>query len=200
MRSRLLIVGIIIVGSLVSGCAFGDRQAKLGYPPIADDGAMAAQAAEAVPASRGDVYIGAFSDIRPDKTVVGHVRNGFGMKTAKVLPQREVTAWVHDALAHELSAAGYTIVEGAAAPAGTTALSGDILRAYCDVYFTYDGQVVLRIEAQKDGQALLNQSYSGSGSAGVNWAATGDSFSESLSLALRQALQQFMADLGSRQI
>jgi len=199
MRTRLLIVALIVAGGLLSGCAFGDRQAKLGYPPVADQGAMAAEAAPA-PTSRGAVYVGAFEDARPDKTVVGNVRNGFGMKTAKVIPQRDVAAWVREALAWELEAAGYTVVVGAAAPSGVAALSGDILRAYCDMYFTYDGQIVLRIEASRDGQPLLNQSYAGSGSVGIAWAGTGDSFSESLGLALQEALQKFLADLGSRDI
>ena len=200
MRMRLLVVAILVAGGLLSGCAFGDRKAKLGYPPVADQGAIAANAAEATPAARGAVYIGEFNDFRPDKTIVGNVRNGFGMKTAKVIPQRDVAAWVREALAWELEAAGYTVVVGAAAPSGVAALSGDILRAYCDMYFTYDGQIVLRIEASRDGQPLLNQSYAGSGSVGIAWAGTGDSFSESLGLALQEALQKFLADLGSRDI
>ncbi len=202
MRMRLLAAAVLVAGGLLSGCAFGDRQAALEYPPAADQGATDANAAEvpAAPASRGTVHVGDFEDIRPDRTIVGNVRNGFGMKTAKVIPQRGVSAWVRDALAWELDAAGYTVVDGATAPAGAAALSGDVLRAYCDMYFTYDGQVVLRIEARKDGQVLLNRSYSGSGSVGIAWAGTGDSFSESLGLALQEALRQFVADLGSQDI
>ena len=47
MRTRLLIVALIVTGGLLSGCAFGDRQAELGYPPAAEQGAMGAQAAPA---------------------------------------------------------------------------------------------------------------------------------------------------------
>jgi hypothetical protein len=199
MRTRFIVVALIVTGGVLSGCAFGDRQADMAYPPAPEESSMAAAAA---PAStpRGAIYVGAFEDIRLDKTIVGNVRNGFGMKTAKVIPQRDVTVWVRDALVYELEAAGYTVVDGAAAPTGTAVLSGDILRAYCDVYFTYDGLVILRIEARNNGRALLNQSYSGTGSTGLNWAATGDSFSESLALALQAALQEFLADLGNLEI
>lgn len=199
MRSRILVVVAIVAAILGSGCAFGDRKAKLDYPPVEMQNAGEAQAAPASPA-RGVILIGDFNDIREDKTVVGHVRNGFGMKTAKVLPQKDVTIWVRDALAYELEAAGYTVVNGAAAPSEATSVSGDILRAYCDAYFTYDGLVVLRVEANRHGQALMNKSYTGNGSVGISWAGTGDSYSESLSLALQEALRKAVADLSELQI
>jgi hypothetical protein len=183
---------LLIVGGLLAGCAFGERQAKLGYPPESNGGAMAS--AQAASAGRGAVYIGKFEDVRAEKRVIGHVRNGFGMKTAEVVPLRDVPGWVREALAHELSAAGYEVMEGAPSDDAAT-ISGDIVRVYCDAYFTYDGEVMLRIETAKAGQSLLKKTYTGTGSAGMNWGATGDSYSESLSLALRSALGQFIAEL-----
>ena len=199
MRIRVFTVIFLFAGGLLSGCAFGDRKAALDYPPVKEQSSGEAQAAPATQAG-GTVIVETFSDIREDKTVVGNVRNGFGMKTAKVLPQRDVTDWVREAFIYELEAAGYTVVDGAAAPSGTAAVSGDILRAYCDMYFSYDGQVALRVEANKDGKVLLNQSYTGKGSVGISWAGTGDSFSESLSLALQAALQKVVADFGDLDI
>jgi len=196
MRTRLFIAAVLLAGGPVSGCAFGDRHIELGYPPPAEEDA---QAAEAAPA-RGVVHVGPFDDARSDTTVVGTVRNGFGMETAKVVAEADVTEWVRDALAWELEAAGYTAVKGVDAPADEMALSGDVLRAYCDMYFSYDGQVVLRIDVRKHGQTVLDQSYSGRGSVGTAWAGTADSFSQSLSLALRDALRQFVADLTSREL
>ena len=81
MHKMLGIATLLIAGNLVAGCAFGERQASLGYPPAADEAVISS--AEAAPMSRGGtVYIADFDDVRSDKMLVGHVRNGFGMKTA----------------------------------------------------------------------------------------------------------------------
>lgn len=199
MYKALRIAAILIVGGLAPGCAFGERQASLAYPPRVEDEALVSSAQAASAAGSGTVYIRNFSDLRPDKRIVGHVRNGFGMKTAEVVAQRDVPKWVHDALAHELKASGYQVLEGAA-PAGGATISGDIVRVYCDAYFTYDGEVTLRIEYGKAGQSLVQNVYKGTGSAGLNLAATGDSYSQSLSMALQSALRQFIADLGKHDI
>ena len=197
MNGTLRLTVLLIAGSLATGCAFGERQATLGYPPEPD--ATLVSSAEAAPASRGIVYIGNFSDIRSNKKVVGHVRNGFGMKTAEVVAQRDVPGWVREALAHELKESGYQVLDGVG-PDDVTTISGDIVRVYCDAYFTYDGEVSLRMETIKAGQNLLQRTYTGTGSAGLNWGATGDSYSESLSMALQSALRKFIADLGQQDI
>ena len=188
-------VSACLLGLMVSGCAFGNREAALDYPPPAPTEVISSAQASTVPAARGTIYLADMEDLRPDKSVVGHVQNGFGMKTADVIAQREVPEWVRTALTYELEAAGFTVEEGDAAPSDATTLSGDIIRVYCSAYFEFDGEVTLRIEASKAGETLFDQSYSGTGSAGTNFAATGDGFSESLSLALRATLQQVVAQL-----
>ena len=193
MRINFFAAAVLIAGGLLSGCAFGERQASLGYPPAEDANAGGTAQAAPAPTARGTVYLETFNDVRSDKTVVGHVRNGFGMKTAEVVAQKDVPAWVREALVYELEAAGYRVQDGGDVPVGAATMSGDILRVYCDAYFTYDGEVTLRIETSKDGQALMNQTFTGTGSAGISWAATGDSYSQSLSLALRATLRQVLS-------
>jgi uncharacterized lipoprotein YajG len=197
MNRVLRLSVLLIAGSLAAACAFGERQAHLGYPPEPD--AALVSSAEAALASRGIVYIGNFGDVRSSKMIVGHVRNGFGMKTAEVVAQRDVPGWVREALAHELKASGYQVMDGVAPEDGAT-ISGDIIRVYCDAYFTYDGEVTLRMETGRAGQSLVKNVYTGTGSAGLNWGATGDSYSESLSMALQSALRKFIADLGQHEI
>ena len=63
------------------------------------------------------------------------------------------------------------------------------------MYLSYTGQVSLIVKASKEGTVLLNKSYSGEGSAGLAWAMTEESYSQSLALALASALKQFVADL-----
>jgi uncharacterized lipoprotein YajG len=198
MCRTLRIATLLVFGSLMAGCAFGERQASLAYPPVADEDLISS--AEAAPSAQGGtVYIGDFEDIRSSTMLVGHVRNGFGMKTAEVVAQRDVPEWVREALVHELKASGYQVMDGVA-QAGQTTISGDIVRVYCDAYFTYEGEVALRMEATKEGQSLVQNTYTGTGSAGMNWAATEDSYSQSLSLALQSALRQFLADLGEQDL
>lgn len=198
MKAVRLVLLLAVLG-LAGGCAFGERQAKLGYPPQDSGGVVSSAEAAPAAAGRGTVYVGRFEDIRPDKKVVGHVRNGFGMKTAEVVAQRDVPEWVHEALVDELKVAGYQVVEGAA-PTDAAAVSGAIIRVYCDAYFNYDGEVTLRVDASKAGQRIVGQTYTGKGSAGVSWAATGDSYSESLSYALQDALRQFIAELNRTEL
>ena len=189
------VVFACLLGLMLSGCAFGNREAVLDYPPPEPTGMVSSAQASTDGAARGTIYLMDMEDLRPDKSVVGHVQNGFGMKTADVIAKREVPEWVRDALTYELEAAGFTVAEGEAAPSDATTLSGDIIRVYCSAYFEFDGEVTLRIEASKEGETLFDQSFSGNGSAGTNFASTGDGFSESLSLALRAALQQVVAQL-----
>lgn len=64
------------------------------------------------------------------------------------------------------------------------------------MYFSYTGQVSLVTRVQQGGKEVLNRHYAGEGSAGVAFAATGESYAQSLALALSSALRQFVADLG----
>ncbi len=194
------LISACLLGIVLSGCAFGERQANLNYPPHEESGLVSLAQASATSGSRGVIYLENFGDLRSDKKIVGQVRNAFGMKTGEVIAVGDVSEWVRDALAHELRAAGYRVEERAAGPTDATTLSGDIIRVYCDAYFSYDGEVTLWVEAKKAGQNLLERGYSGTGSAGLNLAATGDSYSESLSLALRAALQQVLSDIASLDI
>lgn len=199
--TRLAAVVFCLAG--LSACAFGDRQANLTYPPAASDGAMAADTtAPAAAGSRGQIFLATFSDLRPDKQLVGHVKNTYGMKTAKVLAQNDVRLWVEDAIAWELENAGYEVIRGTPdeAPGSGAVLSGDVIRVYCSAYFSYDGEVTVKATLTKNGDTLLDRAYTGQGSVGVNWAATGESYSQSLSLALRQAMIQLMSEINSQKL
>lgn len=201
--SRLF--GVVRVAALVAcvvsaaGCAFGTRQPTLVYPPAPVPGvSSAAQAAPRPAAKNVAIVVNAFGDQRSDKRNVGTVRNALGMRTADVVPTNGVPQWVTEAMRTELGSAGYTVASApapGAAPAGSVAVSGDVLNAFCDVYFSYTGQVSLLVKASRDGTVLLDRHYSGEGSAGLNVAATADSYAQSLALALADALRKFVADL-----
>ena len=201
MRVIFPAIALLLAGSLLSGCAFpGERQAKLGYPSVKE--AKPVASAKAAPASgaRSTVYLEAFNDARADKTdiglVAGHMVGMWVTPRYGVVPLGDVSEWVRDALVHELESAGYRVWDGESAPPGAATVSGNILRVYCFASNIYDGEVGLHVTTVKEGRNVLNRTYTGHGSAGWNWRATGKSCSESLSIALRAALRQVLADLG----
>jgi hypothetical protein len=113
---------------------------------------------------------------------VGTVRNAFGMRTADVIPTNSVTDWVTQALGTELRNNGYTVISEI--PTGTSqgssaVVSGEILNVFCDMYFSYTGQVSLVAKVNQDGKELLNKHYAGEGSAGVAVAMTAESYAQS---------------------
>lgn len=201
---HIVIRGIRFTTTLVSvvllaGCAFGTRQPTLIYPPAAESSAIPVAQAAAKPAPRNvQIVLNPFSDQRSDKKVVGTVRNAFGMRTADVIPTNSVPDWVMQALKTELQNSGYTVATGTAgdSPAGANAVvSGEILNVFCDMYFSYTGQISLVARVNKGGKELLNKHYSGEGSAGVAWGGTAESYAQSLALALSSAVKQFVSEL-----
>lgn len=184
---------------LLAGCAFGTRQPTLIYPPASEPGEKSIAHAEVKPSRKNvQIVLKPFTDQRSDKKVVGTVRNALGMRTAEVIPTNSVTDWVTQALGTELRNNGYTVVSEipAGTPQGKSAVvSGDILNVFCDMYFSYTGQVSLVAKVSQDGKEVLNKHYAGEGSAGLAVAMTAESYAQSLALALSSALRQFVSDL-----
>ena len=184
---------------LLAGCAFGTRQPTLIYPPASESGEKSIAHADARPGPKNvQIVLKPFTDQRSNKKVVGTVRNALGMRTAEVIPTNSVTDWVTQALGTELRNDGYTVVSEnpAGTPQGASAVvSGEILNVFCDMYFSYTGQVSLVAKVSQDGKEVLNKHYAGEGSAGVAVAMTAESYAQSLALALSSALKQFVSDL-----
>lgn len=183
--------------ALLAGCAFGTRQPTLIYPPASEPGDKSAAHAAVIPTQKNvQIVLKPFVDQRSDKKVVGTVRNALGMRTADVIPTNNVSDWVTQAVTTELRNNGYTVTQSTD-QASTTGkvVSGDILNVFCDMYFSYTGQVALVVRVNEDGKELLYKHYSGEGSAGLAVAMTAESYAQSLALALSSALQQFVADL-----
>ena len=193
-------IATLILAGFLGGCAFGTRQPTLIYPPAAEPSAIPVAHAAAKPVPKNvQIILNPFSDQRSDKKVVGTVRNGFGMRTADVIPTNSVPDWVMQAMKTELQNSGYVVTTGATggdSPAGASAVvSGEILNVFCDMYFSYSGQVSLLARASKAGKEVLNKHYSGEGSAGISWAGTAESYAQSLALALASAVKQFVSEL-----
>lgn len=191
---------LIVTTCLLAGCVLGDRQPTLHYPPKAETGAVPVAQAAVKPAPKSvQIVVMPFVDQRSDKKVVGTTRNAFGMRMADVIPTNSVPDWVTQAIKMELQNSGYLLLSAGAADeaaAGTAVvLSGEVLNVFCDMYLSYTGQVSLLTRLSRGGKEVLNRHYAGEGSAGLAWAATEESYAQSLALALASAIRQFLADL-----
>ncbi len=176
--------------SSVSGCAFGNRTARLYYPPTGTPAAAAPAPAANAPV----VALQTVKDVRPEpRNVVGWVRNGFGMHTADVVTAEDVPAWITGALRHELELAGLRVV-GETPGDSTPVLGADLSRVHCNAYMSYSGEVSLRAWVHLGDAFPLNQVYAGAGSAGMNWAATGEGYSECIAQSVQDAARKIAAD------
>jgi len=184
----------------LGGCAFGTRTVVLHYPPEEPaEGLVASAEAEASVSAEPRSIVLSLSDKRTDNRRIGNVRNGFGMDTADVVTQDDVLAWVDGALAQELTRAGYRVIRPDSLESGGDAidLKADITRVYCDVYMTYDGEVALLVNLESRRRDAVALQLLGEGSVGVNWAATAESYGESLALALQDVIAKLLAELSA---
>ena len=199
MELRMLqrIALISVLGFCLQACAFGTRHAVLQYPPPTDS-TLNAVSAHLLPLS---ATVGPFLDRRPEQ-VVGHVRNGLGMKTADVVGVGDIPSWAKKALETELRSAGVSIIApGGATKAVHLIITGQVVKAYCSMYMNYEAEVLLNILVNdRSGKELLSRTYTGTGSAGMVFSASAESFATSLSLALQQAIRAFVADFLNLQV
>ena len=167
---------------LSSGCAFGTRHALLSYQPL-----------RPVSLSNGiKIHVARFEDHRPNPRLVGHVLNAYGMKTAKVISQNDVSEWIQDALIAELRNSGYDVVEEGSEAAQ---LDGEILLVECDSYWTYNGTMNLSMELKRGSDVLFKKSYYTEASEGLNWAAREKSYAAVLKSTLQQSLIKILVDV-----
>jgi uncharacterized lipoprotein YajG len=166
----------------LAGCAFGDRKVTLGY-----QNTLTAKAAKP-----HVVTVQSFSEHR-DRREVGRVRNAYGMVTAKVYAGgQNVGAWVADALASELRAAGCNVVRDGN---GATSITGTVTDAFADVFFTINANVDATITVKRNGGVLLQKQFSGKNNAKVAWTASGHEYEEGLKRALQDLMEQAVPEI-----
>ena len=179
-KELIAVVMSCLLTMAISGCAFGTRRPTLDYlavTPVKQQKNIA-------------IKVVVFKDDRPDKNIVGNVRNGFGLKTADVITETNVSEWVTNALKVELKNDGYTIVDVGA----ENEISGEVIKVYCDSYMCYEGEVMIKVLLKRASNVLLEKTYSGKAS-DMNWAATAKSYGTILKQSLQQTMNQVVADV-----
>jgi hypothetical protein len=159
--AALMGIGITLA-AMSTGCALGDRHVALQYK-IPDNVASPQKIAQPK-----KVAVVKFKDLRKIKEI-GEVRNGYGMKTAKVLSKEEdLGTWVANAFCKELENRGFIVnkFNDYAPPGYDVSLSGSLNECYtaikvgfwkCNVTTTVRATVCL----QKEGVQILNKEYKG---------------------------------------
>ena len=104
---------LVILISLLSGCATVDQKINLTYKPV--DRPFGRNSGDVL-VSRSDTV----SLLRNSKGewIVGSLNNVHGVKQADLLSDRTLGDWISDALVQELKQAGYTVTFSAQMPAG----------------------------------------------------------------------------------
>ena len=164
-----VVLCLVIVSSLAA-CAFGDRDVVLSYPPDTKSNDSLVGSAEAAPivADAGTkLTVLLFDDLRADKSTVGEVRNGWGMKTADANTSSDVPEWVRNAITFEFKQAGFEVLSEMSADAeNQIVLDGQIVNAFCTALFSYEAKVSFIAKLIRDGETLLDTGYNGEGSIG----------------------------------
>jgi uncharacterized lipoprotein len=156
MRSPLALLALLAAAILVTGCAFTTSKLDIAY--------SADQPGPLATVAPREVSVGPFADKRPDVARIGYKKNGFGQKTADILPARPAAEIVRDAIAAELAKNGHRTAAAAPAP---LALSGDVTEFWFDSsvgVFTieYTGRVGATVNIRDpSGGPVLTKRYQG---------------------------------------
>lgn len=186
MRKNVSVMLVVLTVGL-GGCAFGNRHVAMKYAPeVQDDGQRSSTAQE--------IVILPFEDSRPFEHV-GNVKNGFGMKTAKVKADGDVKEWVVSAISVELVEDGYTVLDQE--EPGVLTMSGNITNVYCTAYGDYRGEIGLFVAVLLDGREIYSRKYDNEVQGGMNWGASSKSFHKILNAVLAETVTEIVWDLNS---
>jgi hypothetical protein len=171
------------------GCAFGTRHVTLNpikTPLILD-------------ASGQGVFVEVIDKRHPSlKPVVGRVKNAYGIKTASVVADKEVSIWVKDSIVEELKRFGASVIEDRNnLDNKASRITVDVLVCYAQAHMRYGGEVTVALSVKKDTREIIKgKKYTGSKVIpGTNWVASAKSYQKTLELAMEDLLGKLMPDI-----
>lgn len=182
---------IFVFSALISliGCAFGTREVTLRNSAVESTDTISVS-------KRHTICFDSLVDKRPDSSI-GHVQNGYGMRTAEVVAANNVPSWINKEIRNKLVAAGYEVRNNCPKDTSSLIIEGEILKVYTTAYMTYLGEVTINASILRKQNKLLEKKYSGHKKAGTNWAATEESFRDVLESSLQTAMSTFISDIDS---
>ena len=122
LRSNLLnFVTVVILATIVSGCAFSNISVNLPTQPTSGYSGGENRA----------VLVPKFIDQRDIKDRIGMQKNGYAMDTANAIPDQSVDAWLAARLAAELNSAGFQVLGDGANPKAIK-IQGYVLKMFTE--------------------------------------------------------------------
>jgi hypothetical protein len=185
-KSAYLVFAVLFL-TIMNGCAFGTRNITLNKIKTDYSYNLAGKS----------IYIEA-NDKRDAalKSVVGHVKNGYGMKTADVIAERDATNWVKTCIEDELIRYGAVSQQTLADnTSDQTKITVDLLVCYAQAFGRYGAEIRARILVRRNMAIISDKEYSGKAILGMNWAATAESYQQVLELAMKDFLDKTVPDL-----
>jgi len=183
---------MLLISMLFSaGCAFVDKQVSLN--PV-DAGLPEPQAIG------GSLRLTIRDQRRPDlRPLVGHVKNGYGMKTAGVVSDREPAAWLADCISREMARAGVQVhlarSEQDSSPSARE-LALDLTKCYVQAYWNFGAEVSVRMTLKVGERTFFSdREYFGKAINGKRETGTAVSYQATLELAMGDLLAKLIPDL-----
>lgn len=164
MGQRTVVV-MLAITALSTGCAFGTRRVNLAYGPIVDS---------AKPRTiQGRIAVARLRDNRtPDEgtgTLLGMVRNGYGIATASVQANQDPVIWVNEAIARTLTSWGFKVekVETPATAGDLPTVTGSVDRMSGGTYMNMDAFVRTNLAVEQGDARLFEQQCEGAAKQGT---------------------------------
>lgn len=183
-----LAIGFMILILTSFGCAFGTRHVVLNPMKTSLTLDASGQRASLEVTDRRDPSL---------KPVVGHVKNGYGMKTAQVVADKGVSIWVRDVVAGELKRMGGSVeTDGASLDSKASKIRIDVLVFYAQAYMRYGAEVTVALSVNKNEREIVKEKpFTGKATLGMNWGASSASYQKVLELAMEEMLQKMIPEI-----
>ena len=187
-NGKLFVIALTFLFLTTYGCAFGTRHVKLN--PL--------KTSFVTDATGESAFVEVMDKRDPElKPVVGHVKNTYGMRTAQVVADKEVSVWIKDIIVEELKRSGaFVIADEAVLDNKATKITIDVLVFYAQAYMRYGGEVTVAVTLTKDNKKIVSEkTYTGKATLGMNWGASSESYQKVLELATEEMLKTLMPDI-----
>lgn len=193
---KIQLLAVVVMGMLFSGCAFKNQKIAVEYTPDNVKGS-----------EQGIVCLNKFSDVRTDKSRIGIVKNGYGMETANILTDQDITIVVSKSLEEELSNLGYKVellnirnADGQNNAINCAFVDGKIQNFFVEPefgLFAVDGISIITVELmiQTEDGMQLKKVYSANGNSRSYIGGFASLFKESMDNALKNLILDIKKDL-----
>lgn len=185
---KLLVMGFMVLFVTSFGCAFGTRHITLTPMKTSLTLDASGQKASLEVTDKRDPSL---------KPVVGHVKNGYGMKTAQVVADKDVSIWVRDVIAEELKRMGGSVeTDGVSFDNKAGKIRIDVLVFYAQAYMRYGAEVTVALSVNKNDRDIVKEkTFTGKATLGMNWGASSASYQKVLELAMEEMLQKMIPEI-----